>query len=51
MKYFIDIVYPDRTERRGQIAFPQGDAKQIRDQIKLEHPDWIVELNPLEGTP
>jgi len=51
MKYFIDISYPDGSKRSGTIAFPESDAVAIRDQIKSEHPDYIIELNPLQGTP
>lgn len=51
MKLFVDITYPDGRKRDGTIAFPESDAVAIRDDIKAEHPDWHVELNPLQGTP
>lgn len=51
MKYFVDITYPDGKKRDGTIAFPSADAVAIRDQIMGEHPDYHVELNPLQGTP
>jgi hypothetical protein len=50
MKFFIDITKTDGSKVEGTIAWPSDDALAEKARIKMEHPDWHVELNPLEGT-
>ena len=51
MKYFVDCRLPDGSAREGTVAWPSDEALTRADELRREHPDWFVELNPLEGTP
>lgn len=51
MKYFIDGIKDDGTRFCGDIAWPKGDALALLAEMRIEHPTWQLELNPLEGTP
>lgn len=51
MKLFMDITKADGLKVEGTIVWPEADALNEKAKINSEHPDWIVELNPLEGTP
>lgn len=51
MKYFVDITKADGSEAGGNIAFPESEATAYAREIRAEHPDWHVELLPLQGTP
>jgi len=37
--------------RRGSIAWPVEDAIIVAAGFREEHPNWLVEINPIEGTP
>jgi len=50
-KFFVDCLLPDGSWKRGSVAWPSDDAEIVAAGFREEHPDWIVELNPLEGTP
>jgi hypothetical protein len=50
-KFFVDVVKSDGSKREGSIAFPADDAARYAGELRREHPDWLVQLNPLEGTP
>ncbi len=36
--------------RKGSIAWPMEDALIVAAGFREEHPNWAVEINPLEGT-
>lgn len=50
MKYFVDIRLPDGTEKQGMLAMPKEDALAQASAIRERHPDWIVEINPVNTT-
>jgi len=50
-KYFVDCLLPDGTWRKGDIAWPEADALIVATGFREEHPDWLVEVNLMEGTP
>lgn len=37
--------------RNGSIAWPLADAEIVAAGFREEHPNWVVEINPIEGTP
>ena len=37
--------------RKGSIAWPLADAEIVAAGFREEHPNWLVEINPIEGTP
>lgn len=37
--------------RKGSIAWPMADAEIVAAGFREEHPNWLVEINPIEGTP
>lgn len=51
MNYFVDCMLPDRTWQEGTIAWPATEAQAIAGALREAHPDWLVEINPLENTP
>ena len=51
MKYFVDTLQDDGQWHHGGIAWPREDAEIVAKGMKEEHPTWLVEINPLEGTP
>lgn len=50
MKFFVDCL-TENGWRKGSIAWPFEDAQIVANGFREEHPDWVVEINPLEGTP
>lgn len=48
LKFFVDCLLPDGTWKRGSILWPKADAEAVAKGIKEEHPDWLVEINPVE---
>jgi hypothetical protein len=50
VKYFVDIRLPDGTEKDGLIAMPEEDARAQAATIRERHPDWIVEITPVDTT-
>ena len=51
MKYFVDIIKPSDPDVEGTIAYPLEAAQAEKARIEAEHPLWLVDLVPLEGTP
>ena len=47
-KFFIDCLLPDGTWKQGSIIWPAADAALIAESMREEHPDWLIELNPVE---
>jgi hypothetical protein len=47
---FIDCL-TETGWRRGSIAWPVEDAIIVAAGFREEHPNWLVEINPIEGTP
>ena len=50
MKYFVDVRRPDGTEKLGTLAMPKEDALAQAAAIRERHPNWIVEINPVDTT-
>jgi hypothetical protein len=50
VKYFIDITLPDGTHKGGTIAWPREDALAVAAEYRHVHPDWVVELVPVDTT-
>ena len=51
MKYFIDWIDDTGAAHEGSIAWPAVDAQIVAQNMREEHPTWLVTINPLEGTP
>ena len=51
VKYFVDCRLPAGSIVKGTIAWPSAEARTRAAELRREHPDWIIELNPMEGTP
>ena len=47
-KFFVDAQRPDGRWAFGEKALPRDEAQQHADYVKLEHPEWHVEINPVE---
>lgn len=46
-RFFVDAQRPDGRWAFGERAMPREEAQQHADQVKLEHPEWLVEINPV----
>lgn len=51
MKAFVDVLKEDGQWSQGQIAWPYDEALNVAAEIREQHPDWVVEVNPLEAAP
>lgn len=51
MKYFVDTLREDGQWHKGSIAWPKDDAEIVARGMREDHPEWLVEVNPLENTP
>lgn len=46
--YFVDCTLPNGMEDMGAIGWPYEDAVERAEEIRKEHPDWIVDVNAIE---
>jgi hypothetical protein len=50
MKYAVDCLLPGGTWRKGTILWPLADALIVAAAYHADHPDWLVEINPVDST-
>ena len=50
LKFFVDAQRPDGLWVLGEIACPRAEAESRAGELKLQHPDWLVEINPVRQT-
>lgn len=46
--YFVDCMLPDGTWEYGSIGSNAESAESWAEYIRQQHPDWLVEINPVE---
>lgn len=46
-KFFVDALRPDGRWVLGEIACLRTEAENLASELKLQHPDWMVEINPV----
>jgi hypothetical protein len=45
LKFFVDAQRPDGRWVLSEIACPRAEAESRAGELKLQHPDWLVEIN------
>ena len=50
LKFFVDAQRPDGRWVLGEIACPRAEAESRAGELKVQHPDWLVEINPVRPT-
>jgi len=50
LKFFVDGRRPDGRWVLGEIACTRAEAESRAGEMKLQHPDWLVEINPVRRT-
>jgi len=48
VKFCVDCLLPNGVWKKGSIVWPAANAEVVAASIRDEHPDWLVELNPVE---
>jgi len=47
LKFFVDAQRPDGLWILGEIACTRAEAESRAGELRLQHPDWLVEINPV----
>jgi hypothetical protein len=50
IKFFVDAQRPDGRWVLGEIACTRAEAETRAGELKLQHPDWLVEINPVSAS-
>ena len=50
LKFFVDAQRPDGRWVLGEIACTRSEAESRAEELKIQHPDWLIEINPVGRT-
>lgn len=50
LKFFVDAQRPDGRWVLGEIACTRAEAETRAGELKLQHADWLVEINPVSAS-